>query len=1698
MSVEGRSPSFGSGVTDPSGTASEGIHEDVLSGDGPVWGESPERTVKVEEAPSVAEPHSAVVEGGGSAAVTGPGEVRSGVSAAEHAASDGGALRSLPGRTVKVEEAPSVAEPFTEGSVHQQLPQGRRSVEDWLNQVVDDQGPDSGPQQILTDVRAAGAAPRSAVVQGGGQRVSADGQSPVGGDVPEAGRGAVDDQGPDSGPQQILTDVRTGGAAPRSGSAVVQGGGQRVSADGQSLVGGDVPEAGRATLESSGSVPRASPSRAVPVGRESGGLPETGPAPGGAAVEGGVPGGRPSDVRVEPVPAPEPGTADSSGVRQPQSSPPVDGSGPAVSGVVRQPVEGVGGPRRTGEAAPVPGHDGQSHGDTPLSDQEAPRDTHGHAGTLPPSHIDGEELPEAVRSYVFHKDDPGRAIEWADARSEVIGSAEGRFGREEEKFWQQRKADDALNAAYEDYLRENMHGVPPDRPVTGVADWARRAGVPQELAEPVARAYEQARRESGPGSGRTLQHTEGEESQAFAGEEPGDEAKVPDRQLLIDRLGGVDGLDRELIVRLAGAGGLDPKHAPAVLADAVLREQARAGHAGPDWHQNVKDRFNRRWQADLEQKQSGALPGSEFARRFGELAGGLREEFELSAAADSARTTAEEAYDDLVGRPAGMSFEVEARGRARFGEDAASEVYKAAERFRTEDGRIDPEAWDDLHRAAQAGIDELRQGLRTRAELVVIEFHTLDEAAWGTGVSAGRLEELREEFAREFGQVTRALPDGREVRRLASGEWLAHSHEIVPAVDELVGRWHDRLAGKAVEDDLRARTRRLVEDSRAGWRAVSHRAREDFDSVKDAEVVEQYHADVLAQAEFTARFARGGGPGDAGYAGALGDAHHAMRGQLEAWFDYHAGLKAVLRQADERIAVSFGRGGLPRTVTDDIHQEITRGYREWVGWPERGTFTHSELGARERRFHQEVFEPAMRSVPDRVAFEQAAEEALRDTAGRFNDMSSEVSDLFGGRAVRRFTVSEETFEDIRDGVRRDAATRFNGIYGPPEERDMRSYLETEKAERDAFGEELARKWEEFEQGSPYAVRMRLASAAEAVRMREASAAEAVAGRQRLAALFEEMLGKPRVLEELSAAAGVDPDTLTSPGGRAAYERDMAALRKEFSESWDNARRQDHEDPGNVQAVRQELVQQTRERMEALREQARAQEAAYAQWRANQSWTLRSGGLDVSRDPFRAPSADEHGTQGQLQVQEQVFAEPVRRTSEAGPRIAQAPRTRSAAQDRLADDAVAGLDRMRQAAAGRDKAYREFEARLDQHPRLRSAEETEQVGAIREWYADQHAAGGQSRSDVPVDQRLAERLRQADAEVAARQAARDLFERQVVSSHAAGYQPRDFRLSPQYTRLVDDFHQALADERFETPAAVVDSFRKQSSVERDPVTGELYEYAVVEETDADRPSAAPLRPDPWESTEPVSWDFFGEDGRWLGRAYLAEAEYELRASALRRLPLIERYNQWSVNAQGEWTAVQRRMPASDAWLVGHGDVAADKPRLRDFADEVARAGGTAFTVLACSDEAALRATEPVLQSIVDTTRLTIHQPEGRIAVVPGTGGRPDEVHLSADEQGGSTRFRTFVPGAGVPVAAEGGDEEVAAPSDVEPQYPANEFWNTPSRPAVDDQQGGGWRRGHCYWAGRRYGGAGGEVGNVGGSGGRGLRRGALEHRGPRCF
>ncbi|MEV6028399.1 protein-glutamine glutaminase family protein [Streptomyces sp. NPDC052036] len=253
------------------------------------------------------------------------------------------------------------------------------------------------------------------------------------------------------------------------------------------------------------------------------------------------------------------------------------------------------------------------------------------------------------------------------------------------------------------------------------------------------------------------------------------------------------------------------------------------------------------------------------------------------------------------------------------------------------------------------------------------------------------------------------------------------------------------------------------------------------------------------------------------------------------------------------------------------------------------------------------------------------------------------------------------------------------------------------------------------------------------------------------------------------------------------------------------------------------VQQTRERMEALREQARAHEAAYAQWRANQSWTLRSGGLDVSRDPFRAPSADERGTQGQFQVQEQLLAEPVRGTSEAGPRIAQAPRTRSAAQDRLADDAVAGLDRMRQAAAGRDKAYREFEDLLAAHPAARTYDAGHLVRPLREWYADTRTAARSGDEPVLSPGQLTEqttaKLEAITDGLAARRVTGELFRKHLAATaQRSGARAPAFADSERSAQVKAAFHQALVDELgvqtlvshpgTELPTAVLEQFTQR--------------------------------------------------------------------------------------------------------------------------------------------------------------------------------------------------------------------------------------------------------------------------------------------------
>lgn len=104
------------------------------------------------------------------------------------------------------------------------------------------------------------------------------------------------------------------------------------------------------------------------------------------------------------------------------------------------------------------------------------------------------------RAYVFSPGDQVRVDGFKAAHEETTSALEGRLSREDQKFRQQREADDALNAAQVEYVRGgNMHGVPgggrPDPQA-----WARQL-VPEELVGPVADGYRAAVRGSGPDRG---------------------------------------------------------------------------------------------------------------------------------------------------------------------------------------------------------------------------------------------------------------------------------------------------------------------------------------------------------------------------------------------------------------------------------------------------------------------------------------------------------------------------------------------------------------------------------------------------------------------------------------------------------------------------------------------------------------------------------------------------------------------------------------------------------------------------------------------------------------------------------------------------------------------------------------------------------------------------------------------------------------------------------------------------------------------------------------------------------------------------------------------------------------------------------------------------------------------------------------------
>ncbi|MEC3993779.1 hypothetical protein VSR01_09595 [Actinacidiphila sp. DG2A-62] len=200
---------------------------------------------------------------------------------------------------------------------------------------------------------------------------------------------------------------------------------------------------------------------------------------------------------------------------------------------------------------------------------------------------------------------------------------------------------------------------------------------------------------------------------------------------------------------------------------------------------------------------------------------------------------------------------------------------------------------------------------------------------------------------------------------------------------------------------------------------------------------------------------------------------------------------------------------------------------------------------------------------------------------------------------------------------------------------------------------------------------------------------------------------------------------------------------------------------------------------------------------------------------------------------------------------------------------------------------------------------------------------------------------------------------------------------------------------------------------------------------------------WQSGAAVRRDLADGNGKWFGWGVLNGTDYARLAGALPHLPAFRHYNQWSRDAANRRTADRRPLPATGAWLVGHGDTVFDEGRLKKFAETVAAKNLTTMTVAACTTAASLAVTAPVLQRAADRTGVTILQFTSGFALVPGgPGGRRTEIHVAEDGQGKPAGYRMFVPGASAPVPAGAGAEP--APAGL--SYPDPEFWLGPG-PAV---------------------------------------------------
>ncbi|MER6273800.1 lonely Cys domain-containing protein [Streptomyces sp900105755] len=885
---------------------------------------------------------------------------------------------------------------------------------------------------------------------------------------------------------------------------------------------------------------------------------------------------------------------------------------------------------------------------------------------------------------------------------------------------------------------------------SGPRDWARRIGVPEDLVSTVASAYHEAR----------FEHQRAGEtdfgSRAFE-----------------------DSLTAKLEDHL---GNLEHSMPARSLADRMIREEHRFEGGQPrPWREEVKQRLEARLEGIEDAVRQGDISARQGEAAKQSLYEGLPREFEQEALVRQLRDEASKAFDRTLthpDRPGENLFVSEALfGRRPFSaKDEATLRTEFLDEFtdglRDITRQLEPDGnlvHRDFMSAARPRLDAMVRGLETRLTLAEDATRTFDAMAAARGLdrTSDLIAAVRKDFLDEYAQSTGELSDGRPVRELTGAEYADAAHQFNRALGELGDRWAARLDAKAAERALREQADELRDNRYAASRDVAGRVLADHGKAFDDElaaILGSRRPEELSAEDWTT------------YTTDLSEAHLRLMQQVPARHDLHAGLEKALTQADDWLHAAAGvrkggeLGSQARRVQDDMHRTLTDAYRERVGMPEEGRWSADELNARETAFGDEVLDPYLRSLSDRLAYEGAFDDALADGGRRFDELTSKADEA-AGTVSGRYALNGYDLGKVADDFRSDAGRAHQEIYGP-NGRDVEAALDTERAAGDAFGTARGQ------------ARRDLVHEVEMPRQR----AEQDAWRTQLRQFFSSLEAESAVREQVETHASA----ISSQAARRTFREDSGQVLDSFRQDMAGARTA--HDRGTA-------VRTAQERIQTLYDDAARLDGAYRQWRQTPEWKVDLSRLTVERTPFK-----ESGRRDE-QAGEQAGATSVRGAGSADARTQRVPLPTDGPGRALAD-LGAGLEL-------RAQVYREFEQRLADNPAFRSTIPSPEQVQAREWYADRWTqAAQQADADhdtlrAELDARLAQEYSRAQATAQAYQ----VFDREVaLSTGRLRLADTHFGNSPVARSIREDFRRATAAATAggkEDPAPeLVEQFRQQ--------------------------------------------------------------------------------------------------------------------------------------------------------------------------------------------------------------------------------------------------------------------------------------------------